>query len=209
MRILQVTSRLSAEIKKLYIYYFIYSLLFIFLHLVMVSTFSFFHFLLNHDMSTIENWLNRNTWEILSMSKLASLIFTGQIVKLNHYSDIKFQDFFSDQSLWPSKKIFGMSLFILTIFYALIIQFGGGVVQNQFKEELFYSSFLGSFLFYMADFVMVYFLVLVFEIPRRHLLRLIYPCLFLFLVTSKVALPYLNKFHVFLVVHYFTLFLIA
>ena len=106
----------------------------------------------------------------------------------------------------PSKKMIGVILFLLTIFYAFIDQFGGGVVQNQFKEDLFYSSFIGAFMFYVLDFVMVFLLLKIFEINKEYHSKLMYLTLIMFLVSSKVALPYLNKFYVFLMIHFVTLF---
>ncbi len=200
---------ISIEVKRLWLYYFLYCVIFIFLNLAMVSVFSFFHFLLNHDMNTIENWLNRNNWEILSLGKLFSLYFTSRIIKLNQYNEIKFRDFFIGLSYLPSRKMIGMIVFLLTIFYAFIVQFGGGVNQNQFKEELFYSSFIGSFIFYLADFVMIYLILKVFEVKKEDYSKVIYPCLILFLIASKIALPYLNKFYVFLMIHFLSLFVIS
>ncbi len=200
---------LSLDIRRVLLYYLIYCFLFVFIHLALVSTFSFFHFLLDHDMNTIENWLNRNTWEILSFSKFGALFVTSKIVKLNRYDEVKYRNYFLHNNFWPTKKIFGMSLFLLTIFYAFIVQFGGGVNENQFKEELFYSSFIGSFMYYVTDFAMVYLLIKVFEVDLKKIRKIMYPCLIFFLISSKIALPYLNKFYVFLMIHFLTMFLIS
>jgi hypothetical protein len=100
----------------------------------------------------------------------------------------------------------GFILFLLTIFYAFIEQFGGGVDQNQFKEDLFYSSFIGAFMFYIIDFVMLYLLLKIFKIKKEYNSKLMYLTLMLFLISSKVALPYLDKFYVFLMIHFITLF---
>lgn len=194
------------DVRKVFLYYLIYCMTFLLVHLALVSTFSFFHFLLDHDMNTIENWLNRNAWEVLGFSKLSSLYIVSRVLKLNLYNDIKLRTLFSFNSFIPSKKMIGLVVFLLTIFYAFIMQFGGGVEQSQFKEDLFYSSFLGAFLFYVTDFCMIHILLKMLNIKKQYYSKLMYLTLVMFLISSKVALPYLDKFYVFLMIHFVTLF---
>jgi hypothetical protein len=198
--------KIPVDVRKVFLYYLMYCFGFLLIHLAMISIFTFFHFLLDHDMNTIENWLNRNAWEVLSFSKLTSLYISTRVIKLNLYNDIKLRSYFELDQLIPSKKMIGVILFLLAIFYAFIVQFGGGVVQNQFKEDLFYSSFIGAFMFYTLDFIMIFLLLKIFEIKKEYHTKLMYLTLIMFLVSSKVALPYLDKFYVFLMIHFITLF---
>ena len=186
------------EIRTITLYYLLYCFLFILFHLVLVSTFSFFHFLLDHDMNTIENWLYRNRWEILSFSKISSLFISTQVTKLNRYENIRYRDIFWSFNFKPSKKIFGVIFFLLIIFYALITQFGGGLVANQFREEIFYSSFMGSLMFFLIDFFFIFTLMEILKIKKAFYNSIMYTSVFLFIISSKIALPYLNKFYIFL-----------
>ena len=199
-----MTTFLSTEGKRVILYYALFCFLFVFLNLLIVSVFIFFHFLLDHDMSTIENWLNRNAWEILTMSKLGSLYFTAKITKLNLVDETKYRDLLKSSLTLPSIKIFGVIVFILIIFYAFITQFGARLQTEQFKQDLFYSSFLGSFFFYFCDFVILYILSRVY--PPKDLLKVLYISLVMFVISSKLALPYLNKYYIFLIMHFVTLF---
>ncbi len=196
------------EVRRVCLYDFLYTLFFVLSYLMVVSTFTFFHFLLNHDMGTVENWLNRNTWEILSLSKIVSLIIVLNIVKINLYKELRISSYFMlGGGLWiPSRKIIVMTIFILTIFYAFITQFGGGIVESEFQEYLFYSSFIGSFLFYFADFFVLYVLIDTFDVKRANENIVMYISFVFFLISAKIALPYLNKFYIFLLIHFMTLF---
>lgn len=200
--------RITLNGKRIILYYLLYCFLFILGDLLLISIFSFFHFLLDHDMNTIENWLNRNTWEILSAAKLFSLILATKITKLNFVDEISYRKFLKKSLEYPTIKIWGLSLFLLIIFYAFITQFGGGVETNKFKEELFYSSFFGSFIFYITDFVMLFLLMKIFIIEKKEAIRLMYISFLIFLLASKLALPYLSKYYIFLFVHFVTLYLV-
>ena len=199
----------SLNVKRVILYYLLYCILFIILDLIFVSVFTFFHFLLEHDMNTIENWLNRNTWEILSLSKIISLLTTAKITKLNFVEDIRYRDFLTKTKFIPTLRIWGVIFFILIIFYAFITLFDGGLIENQFKKELFYSSFLGSFCFYTSDFLMIYLLAKVYPIKIKERSIIMYICLLFFILASKVALPYLNKYYVFLMVHFMTMYILS
>lgn len=201
------TEFLSLNGKKILLYYILFSFIFTLVNLLSLSVFVFFHFLLEHDMSTIENWLNRNTWEILILSKLVALFLSTKITKLNLVDDIKYRDVLKRSFRIPSIRVGGLVFFILTIFYAFITQFGGGVNVGQFKEELFYSSFIGSFFFYSCDFVFMYILFKIYSPEKRDLSKVMYLTLLIFIGSSKLALPYLSKYYIFLMVHFLSLYI--
>lgn len=197
---------LKSDNSKLALYYILFCVLFIISQVSLISIFSFFHFLLDHEMSVIENWLNRNSWEVLVFSKLISTSVVVKIAQLNSYYDISLIEFIKKINYRPTAKVIGMSVFILVLFYALLDQFGGGVVKNHFKQELFYSSFLGAFFFYIFDIIVIYFVRTIYQIEDKKWGRNCVIMSILFLISSKIALPYLDKYFIFLVVHFFTLF---
>lgn len=143
---------------KIILYYMFYATLYCFNHLVLTSVFSFFHFLLDHDLSTINNWLSFNGWEIISFSKIFSVIFVVKFLQFKSYRKIYFWSLLRTHTQGPSKKIFVIVFFILAILYALIEQYGGGVQSEILIENLLFSSFLGSSLFFFTDFIFLLFL---------------------------------------------------
>ncbi len=190
--------------RKAFWYYLFYCFVFIILQIGLTSTFAFFHFLLEHDMNSIENWLSRNTWEILVCSKVLALITTAKVLKLNAYVEYSFRESFKKLNYLPTKRAVGIVIFLLIFFYALIDQFGGGIQKNQLKEDLVYSSFFGSIVYYLADLVLFICVDKVYPFVKK--LYLTVPLLlFLFLLSSKIALPYLDKYYIFLIVHFLSL----
>ncbi len=201
-------SKSPLEYRKLFLYYLLFSFMFLFLQLILTSVFTFFHFLLEHDMNTIESWLSRNTWEVLILSKFMSFIFTIKILKLNIYEDFKVFEYYRDILTRPSRKIWGMTFFILFFIYILIEQFSGGVDQNQFQNGLLYSSYLGSTTYYLFDILLIVTIQRYFNLEKINL-KLYGSLLLVFLLSSKIALPYMSKFIVFIIIHFIALLFFA
>lgn len=200
---------LSKDFKRLGVIYFGFCLMFVLNHLMLVSVFSFFHFLLDHEMGTIENWLSLNGWEIIVVAKLISFVIMTKLIQVNSYSDTSFS-----KELWamekiPSKKAMALIFFILVMFYSLLSQFGGGIQDNQILDELFFSSFVGSILFYGIDIVLIMVVINYFKLKFNHPVQLLFLCLLFFLISSKIILPYIGKYAVFLVVHFVSLFYLS
>ncbi len=198
--------KLSPELRKTLIYYFLYCCSFIFIHISLVSVFTFFHFLLDHQMNTIENWLNRNSWEIILISKGLSFFLVTKIFQLNSYQEIHPLKKLFEKLTFPSKKIFGMSFFILGMIYIYISQFGGGRLSGQFNEGVFYSSFIGSVFYYLLDFLVIVILTQYYTLKDDDYNKVAYTASFLFILTSKIVLPYMSKYYSFILIHFLTLF---
>ena len=64
----------SKPMQKIGLYYLGYCGSLILIQISLVSIVAFFHFLLDHDMAVVENWLTRNAWEMLCFSKITALI---------------------------------------------------------------------------------------------------------------------------------------
>jgi len=197
---------LSPEYKKIVLYYCLYCFIFVLSHLLLVSIFSFFHFLLEHEMGTIESWISRNSWEIIGASKLFALYILYKMTKLNYYGDKKFIHYFKDMDKKPTKKSFALVIFVLAIFYSLMMQFGAGIKSNQFLDDLFLSSFSGSFLFFGIDIVCLFYLRSFFKFKEDSLIKTLFILLIIFIGSSKIVLPYLDKYLIFLVIHFVSLY---
>ena len=197
---------LNSETKRLVFYYTLYCVFFVVVHLLFVSIFSFFHFLLEHEMGTIENWISRNSWEIIAISKMISLLTVVTLTQLNYYGEKKFKEYFSPMTACPTRKAVAFILFILVIFYSLIMQFGGGIKSNQFLDDLFFSSFFGSLIFFGTDMICIFYLQSYFKFKEIKFYKRLLLLLTMFLISSKIVLPYLSKYLIFLVVHFISLY---
>lgn len=188
---------------KVIFHYLIYSVLFIVIHFVSISVVSFFHFLLDHELSIIEYWLTRNGWEVLIFSKvLASVIFISFFV-LNSLK-ISLKEVISSLSYrptWDAVAIilyFGISM--ISCFY-----FISGFSYGSNEEDFLYTSYLGSILYYMTD----YFVVLLIFKSRNYTdkMRVIFSLYLalIFFTSTKIALPYTSQFYLFIFLHFLTI----
>lgn len=145
---------LSKSLKSSLGLYCIYYILINLVHFSLISVFSFFHFLLNHELGIIEDWLVKNSWEILFLGKMVSFSILFFYIRLNSTEEKSLRGIFKEK--WNFKSL-SFSAFILLSFYALIEQFGGGVNRNNVKENLLLVSYLGSGLFFFLDFLLLYY----------------------------------------------------
>lgn len=196
----------SLGARKILLYYFGYSILFLIFHLATISLVSFFHFLLDHDMSVIENWLYRNAWEMILLSKALAGFIIIKSLQLNNYF-VKNLFFILKRDTWrPTRSAIVFILFLAVLFYALIHQFGGEIVGGNKSIDFVYISFLGSILFYFIDFIVINILVrnLLLNSKKKYFL-LTLALTFIFMLFTKATLPYISKFYIFLILHFFTL----
>jgi hypothetical protein len=201
-----ILSNIGGNTKKHFLYYGLYSLLFVFVHLGLVSVFSFFHFLLDHDMNTIEEWLTLNGWEILIAAKAISFASLLYILKMNNYKSISIKILLDEMEVRPDLKMIGVISFIVIIFSSFVSLFGGEINRNEIEAMYVITSFIGSALFFIIDFGMIFLLEYFFEPkPRSFKLRLI-SLLLMFMISIKITQPFSESVDLVLVLHFVALY---
>ena len=195
----------SSSARKILFYYFIYCVLFLLFYLALVSTISFFHFLLDHEMGIIENWLNRNTWETLIVSKVLSGLCTVKSLMLNNYNYHSFQSFFKEKLMAPDSRVYVIVLFIVIFLYALLNQFGSELINKEAEFSFSFASYLGSVFFYLIDIFVIFYAFTHTDLSKRQrtLLTILVPIFFY--ITTKIALPYVEKYTLFIFLHIVTM----
>jgi hypothetical protein len=197
---------LEVDIRKILSYYLGYNLIFLIGYIAFISMISFFHFLLEHDMAVIENWIFRNAWEVIVFSKLLASFIIIKALKLNNYFTISLWQTIKEEHWKPSRYAVIFILFISFLFYALIMQFSGELINNAKDTDFAHISFLGSAFFYFMDFFIINLLLKYIPISnQRKLFVLLAICLVFFLFFTKATLPYINKYYIFLILHFVTL----
>jgi hypothetical protein len=191
----------SSEARKLLIYYTIYCIFFLLFYLGLVSTISFFHFLLDHEMGVIENWLNRNTWEVLILAKATSGYFTVKSLYLNNYQFWDIRKFLKKTIHPPEQKLVVIVLFIVIFLYALLNQFGSQLIARESELSFSLTSYLGSILFYIIDIFVISYSLVHMEVTRKQKIKLNVALPVLFYITTKIALPYVDKYTIFIFLH--------
>ena len=194
---------------RLALYYLGYCFLFFFVHLSSVSIVTFFHFLINHDMHIVEGWLNTYAWQIVILSKLISFAFISFIFDLNHKYKIPFTQKLKELTWLPSYKALIFIFFLILFYFTLLMQFGKGIEVNKSSSEFFYLSLVGSSLYYIIDFCLLF---LLFSragtIEIKEKLKIYFLSLFLFHITNQITLPYGNGNIILSLVHFSTLFIL-
>lgn len=199
----------SLGVRKILFYYLGYCFLFLITHLTFISLVSFFHFLLDHDMAVIENWLYRNAWEMIVFSKIISAFIIIKALKLNNYFVKSLFQIIKTDRWNPTREVLVLIFFISILFYALILQFSGELINNTKETDFAYVSFIGSALFYFIDFLVINILYRNINITqKRKYFTLGAGLILLFLLFTKATLPYISKYFIFLVLHFGTLLLL-
>ena len=196
---------LSSNSRKILTYYGGYCCLFLFSYVALISTVSFFHFLLDHEMSVIEAWISRSSWEILATAKFMAAALSLYTINLNNYQLKDTRMLLKTARFAPSPKAVAISVFIICFFAALAFQFEGQFSVNS-QSERFGASFMGSCAFYLFDLFVIFSLVQNFGLQKkRHLFMLGAALPSAFLVSSKMALPYIDHRSLFLFLNFLSL----
>lgn len=188
------------------IYYLLFNVIFFLSHLALVSIFSFFHFLLDHDLNTIENWLIRNSWEVIILAKVTSFSFLAIFIDMQNYDLNKISSYLKEVLRVPSRAGVVFTLFISVFFYILVSQFSGDIEKDQVQKNLIFSSFFGSFFFFIIDFVFIDVLKKNYNISQKDYKYFFIPFIILFFSVTKILLPYINEYIVLQLLHFTVLF---
>lgn len=190
---------------KLILYYLCFNLVLVLVHFCLLSLFSFFHFLLGHELGIIEDWLIKNSWFVLFIDKLVAFVV------VTYFLQFKFDYRKILKNALREKvniKFFAFSFFILVSFYALIEQFGGGINKNNLKENLVMSTYIFSGGFYLFDFLFLF--LLNEQIKFNRYSKILLNTLMFFLIykiTERIILPEVKAFEVIYFVHFITFFI--
>ena len=133
--------------------YFLFCLLVTIFCLMLFSVVSHFHLFLGHDFSIVGDWMSDYGWEMASLSKLFALalflvILSIQSDELHFFKKVFFNaqpDFFRD-------------IYVVIIFLSfMIIFFHNPIVtkENGFHFLFLLASFVGPYIFYMVDIIVL------------------------------------------------------
>lgn len=148
------------------------------LHVLLASIIAFFHFLLDHDLGVIEDWISNKGWEVLMMAKLSVCYIFLKFITIKFDSRNLFKSFLVRNFMHPRKEIIAV-VFILLLFTLVL---GNPEKTPLFKIERLkiIISFFSIFLFYMADVFIVRFLNMQYSLDyrRESLQNLLFPLIF-------------------------------
>ncbi len=137
-------------------YYATYQLLYVALVVILSSIGAFFHFLLNHEISIVESWLHNNSWEILITSKLISLFLLNRWFSMRLYELKSVRELVRELVSWPRAEAVVVPVFMILGY--LSIAKVSMVPQNLGYWYYHIASFVGLFLFFGVEFVVIAYL---------------------------------------------------
>ncbi|HXH32354.1 MAG TPA: hypothetical protein VNJ01_16255 [Bacteriovoracaceae bacterium] len=137
-------------------YYSTYQLLYVVIVVLLSSIGAFFHFLLDHEISIVESWIHNNLWEILIISKLASLFLINRWFKVRLYQLKPVRDLLLENVRWPEPRAVVVAAFMLVSYLYL----GGQTFAPQNVSYWYhhFASFFGLFLYFGVEFVLIAYL---------------------------------------------------
>jgi hypothetical protein len=137
-------------------YYGSYQLLYVVIFVVLSSIGAFFHFLLNHEISIVESWLHNNHWEILIIAKLLALFLLNRWLKVRLYELKSIRELIREFVRLPEPKAIVIAFFMVISYLSL----GGTVYTGQNLGYWYYHfvSFLGLFLYFGIEFIVIAYL---------------------------------------------------
>jgi len=197
----------SKSMRKISFYFIGYCFVLLLVQISLVSIVAFFHFLLDHELSVVENWLSRNAWELLCLSKIIALYSITRVIKLNLYDDNSLINHIKKLDFKPMPQV------IIFIFYILVMDLGmllrsTSMVYNIRSLEVGYAltSFLGSAVFFFLDMILVVLLLELFPVKKkRNKIILLSFFTLMFLIVTNVIYPYSKVNILYLIIFYSTL----
>jgi hypothetical protein len=146
----------DAQLSKNLKYYLSYQLLYVVIFIILSSIGAFFHFLLDHEISIVESWLHNNHWEILIVAKLIALYLLNRWFVVRLYQMKSIRELIRELVRWPEPKAVVISFFMLTSHLVL----GEAVYTGQNLSYWYhhFASFLGLFLYFGIEFIVIAYL---------------------------------------------------
>lgn len=184
--------------------YFAYCLSAILFQVIIKSVYSFFHFLLDHDLGIVENALRRNAWEIIMMAKVLALYVAFSLHKLTVYSELNLVKTFKSYFFVPRSSTWTLGIFLLFSYFFATQTYIKEISYRSVENILFYPSFIGGVVFFFVDFLFIAYFVKNRETSNSW--KLLLQLFALFLITTKILMPYLVDQAIFLLLHVVVLF---
>ena len=197
---------LSVNARKCIIFYFGFCLLYLLVQLAVTSTVSFFHFLLEHDMATIDGWISKNNWELIVLAKVITFIVCLKFVSLNYADKFQLKEEIKQRLSYPSLTGILFCIFLVGVITFVSQYFYVPAKINMETEGEFLSAYLGVIAFLLTDLVFLFFVGLVYPATQQDKNPLFLSYLILFGLSTHLSIPYLGIYLILALLHFITLY---
>ena len=199
-------------------YYSLFNVLVWLTHLFFISVFTFFHFILDHPINVIENWIYHNGWEVITITKFLSLLIILKFVNLKNSSKEPIRDMIVNGFIYPKKEIFVVITFLITSYIFL----GRPHLINNSTVNLgnISISFICFLLFFLLDVFVLNSLDRIYPVKSKLILIKTFLCPIIFMVFTKFSFGLIlgvnssnmtifgNEIHFLIYIHFFFILLL-
>jgi hypothetical protein len=126
-------------------------ILFLFIFLIvwvlLISTVVFFHFLLDHRINVIEDWIYNNAWSLIPTTTIigSGIFFKFYLVKFDAPQNYMLR-FLNLEELFPKQTLASLVLFLIGL-----VWFSSDIyVNTDFRLIRYLTGLIGSFLFFLG-----------------------------------------------------------
>ena len=164
-------------------------------YLVLISIISFFHFMLGHKISEIQEWILGYGWQLIILSKLMAFFCIFQIIGLDAYYKDLFK-YITEKKIQKLNRNILILIFFTVIFFIMIGQLVI-IPYHQFQVIRFALALVGIMVFYTTDLVLLVALQIVYPLDKRALVfrLLVFPLLFL--LSAKLTYTFAENINFF------------
>lgn len=119
------------------------------IHLSIISLVTFFHLQLNHNFSVIDNWINDQSWGIVFITKMLTLVISLNFINIWSSSRRPFYDLIKKDHIGPSLRVWAYCLFI----FLFMLFYGRPIINPLGHISLLniFTSIVGTTLFFASD----------------------------------------------------------
>ncbi len=183
------------RVSKFLVAYLIFTLFFMLVNICLISVVSCFHFMLDHNIGIIEDWLYGHAWEILITAKLIALYLYTSFFSFCQFEKHQFLNL--KAMLAGNRLSYGIGIFYS---YAVILLLNRGLFENplgNINYPLQLICILGLFTLFGSDAFVVgqlyrKYLQGYVQGWRRFFFLLLAAALFS--ISSKLMMPYQGSF---------------
>jgi len=169
-------------------------------HLITISVITFFHFVLDHKIPVIENWILDRGWTILIFVKGIGFFVATEILFTWSKERSPLRQLLMNRIFWWGRDHWIMVIGMLLLF----ISWGQPLFRSGIEFDLFkiLLAFIGNGVNYLGDIVLIVALDQIFPMKRReHVTRLLlFPILFYF--ASASTFSYADKMDASLMINF-------
>ena len=134
-------------------------------HILIISFVSFFHFQLDHGITTLETWVYEHGWGIIILTKGISFLVIYKFL-IMYSSRPLLKGFVVERNFFHYKK---RSFIFLVFFLFFFLFLGRPAIAESFSLDLYelVVSFFGLTFFYGIDFFVLLFLSILFPLKNK------------------------------------------